>query len=360
MRSFEISGLFGCGRNKESLCLNLSVSGRVLALGLGFGLGFGLVIPEAAQAVCVATPDCASLGYTASSCASGGVKCPWDTSKLFCGCGAAYVYSCTGTGYSGGVGDACGGKYVSCNCASGYSWSGSSCIACGSAYKYTCTGSNEAGGSGTACGGKYASCTCASGYAWNGSRCAQNCMVGYILNSDRSCTLDKVSGKRPMGVVSYINGSKRIAIQLDAPSSTMQWGCGRKDISGITNTSSSTCLNDFNGKSNTSAWMSECNVGTSYAPGYCNAYNTIGTSPGDWYLPAAGELYASVWTNKMSVNAGLSAAGGTAIVEDYHWSSSEITVYYTNHYAWRVNANSGDMSGSHRGNNCYVRCVLAF
>ena len=40
-------------------------------------------------------------------------------------------------------------------------------------FKYDCTGTGYAGGAGTACGGKYTQCTCASGYKWNGSSCKQ-------------------------------------------------------------------------------------------------------------------------------------------------------------------------------------------
>ena len=45
------------------------------------------LLPTLAQAeTCTATPDCASLSYTQSSCPDGGgVKCPWNTSLLYCG-----------------------------------------------------------------------------------------------------------------------------------------------------------------------------------------------------------------------------------------------------------------------------------
>ena len=166
-----------------------------------------------AMAECVATPDCEELGYTETSCAEGGVKCPWDTTKLFCGpscsltttkaqcdancqnvgsqscskngvtyyagcgtskcttgqscvngsctCDSVYKYTCTGTGYASGSGSSCGGKYASCNCATNYVWSSGAC-SCNSTFKYTCSGTGYAGGSGSACGGKYASCSCAS------------------------------------------------------------------------------------------------------------------------------------------------------------------------------------------------------
>ena len=113
---------------------------------------------------CTATPDCASLGYTQSSCPdNNGVRCPWGD-KWFCTktCSEmGFNYTCSGTGYSGGAGEACEGKYTSCTCSSPYAWNGSAC-ACPSTYKYTCSGTGYAGGAGTACGGKYTECTCAA------------------------------------------------------------------------------------------------------------------------------------------------------------------------------------------------------
>ena len=135
----------------------------------------------------------------------------------------------------------------------------------------------------------------------------------------------------------------------------MQWGGYGTDIPGLTNYGSSPHNSDFDGKSNTSKIVSALGSGTSYAAGYCNAYSKGGVS--GWYLPAQGELYASVWTNKSAVNAGLSAAGGTSIQNGWHWSSSEST--YAN-FAWVVNATDGPVFNYTKNGNFYVRCVLAF
>ena len=277
-------------------------------------------------------------------------------------CGNDYLYTCTvgdDTHITGGSGTACGGKYTSCTCSSPYTWSSGAC-SCPSTYQYTCSGTGYSGGSGTACGGKYTACTCASGYEWKDGVCEQAvvCEVGNILNSDMTCSTSKVSGKTPIGVVSYVNGSTRLAIQLNNPG-YMYWTNGYGDISGITNYDlSSTAKNDFSGKANTAAWVSYYGSSTSsYAPGYCYNYTTTGTSKGQWYLPAAGELYASIVTNYSAVNSGLSAAGGTAIQGGYYWSSSE----YSYKYVWVVYANGGSMSyGSKLSDYLDVRCVLAF
>ncbi len=232
---------------------------------------------------------------------------------------------------------------------------------CGNDYLYTCTVGDDThitGGVGTACGGLYQSCQCASGYVWYDGACVacdETCSVGNILYSDYTCSSCNVSGKTPIGVISYASGSTRLAINL--VSTQLAWGGSGTDISGLTNiTSSSTAKNDFSGKSNTSIIVSALGYTSSYAAGYCYNFTTAGTSKGQWYLPAAGELYASIYTNYSAVNSGLSAAGGTS-VSGYHWSSSEAS----SRYAWGVGANDGYANDYFKySNRYYVRCVLGF
>jgi len=56
-----------------------------------------------------------------------------------------------------------------------------------------------------------------------------------------------------------------------------------------TRSSGNNALSDFNGKYNTSQIVSVLGDTAQAAKG-CSLYSTVGTSPGDWYLPAAGEL----------------------------------------------------------------------
>ena len=180
-----------------------------------------------AHAECTPTPDCASIGYTETSCEGDSLKCPFDITKLYCipcdtsfkydctgigeigsgaSCNGKYIgckcsdsyelvdgvcicdssfkYTCSGTGYSSGSGTSCNGKYKSCTCSANYTWNGSICnLSCSSSYKYTCSGTGYTGGSGTSCGGKYTACTCindgTSCYVWNGSACTKGtCATG--------------------------------------------------------------------------------------------------------------------------------------------------------------------------------------
>ena len=126
------------------------------------------------RAECTPTPDCASMGYTETSCVGKFVRCPFDTSKLFCvPCDSTYQYACSGEGYSGGEGRACNNKYISCVCADGYEWDGRACIAncpegystsvtsCGSGYSFATSGYSGS----NACGICFSNSTgCPSGY----------------------------------------------------------------------------------------------------------------------------------------------------------------------------------------------------
>ena len=170
------------------------------------------LIPNLTFAQCVATQDCETLGYTETSCNGGkGVKCPFgnkwacfksdsECEQQFCD-KYGFKYTCTGTGYAGGGGENCNGKYSYCNCTSPYTWSNGACT-CDSSYQYSCSGTGYSGGVGTACGGKYAACTCASGYEWKDGSCrkqTQNGAVGelYYCNG-------KVVGVRATGMGFYV------------------------------------------------------------------------------------------------------------------------------------------------------------
>ena len=108
---------------------------RFLLIGTSLSL-----IPQTINAQCVATQDCATLGYTETSCSGGsGVKCPFgnkwacfqtriEIEKEICS-ELGFTLPCTGSNQIGGAGKACNGKYASCSCVEGYEWKDGSCQA---------------------------------------------------------------------------------------------------------------------------------------------------------------------------------------------------------------------------------------
>ena len=125
-------------------------------------------------------------------------------------CASSYKYTCAGS-HQKPNGTACGGKYKSCSCDSGYEWSGGACVRdCGYGYEwngsscvcvpdyypYSCSGRYESG-YGSSCNGKYSSCECSDGYSWNdtnGCYCPNSCTLS-VCPEHASCRKEECSGK---------------------------------------------------------------------------------------------------------------------------------------------------------------------
>ena len=139
-----------------------------------------------AQAECVPLPDCASIGYTETSCEGGFVRCPFDITKLYCmPCDSSYQYSCSDSGQVGN-GESCNGKYVSCECAEGYELVDGNCIV-SCAYTLTTlpTGCSAVDDSCIKNGTTYYSPTCTScktGYTISSGSCSANTCSGYYAS----------------------------------------------------------------------------------------------------------------------------------------------------------------------------------
>ena len=99
-------------------------------------------------------------------------------------------------------------------------------------------------------------------------------------------------------------------------------------------------------------------VTDNYNTGYCApacccvAYSTLGTKPGDWYLPMPGELY-QIYANKTAIDKKREAIKGRGFYDDGHWSSIE----YSSNNECRVSLNDGEL---YSGNKVTVSFVLGF
>ena len=281
---------------------------------------------------CTATPDCASLGYTEASCPNGGVKCPWGD-KWFCSSSETEIcskygfnYTCSGTGYSGGAGSACGGKYASCECAERYKWENGQCKA-------------EA---------IWGQC---NGYA-------AQCSLGDIVFSDGTCSANTVSGKTPIAVVVYKSGNCGQAMALKSLDD-YEWSTEYVDISGLTSyTSQSAASKDYASCENSAKIRAQGNSSTYPAVWAAYNYTTTGTKVGDWCLPAAG-IFTSIYNNKSTINTGFSRANGTKFTTSTRaWSSSE----YGDRHAWGLDFDDsyglGNFGG--KGVSVEIRPVLEF
>ena len=285
------------------------------------GLIFLTSMTGTARAECVPLPDCASIGYTATSCDGDSIKCPFDISKLYClPCDTKYKYTCIGDNISGGTGSSCGGKYVSCTCSNG-EWD------------------NESG-------------TCKA------SCSDTSCSVGNILYSDMTCCKDVLSNKTAIGVVVKDN-----ELVMSEPVQ-MKWSSGYYDLIGLTDISTYTkAEKDVEGRNNTTKIVSEhsssgLTVSNSSAM-YCNRYIGGGDSTEEqWYLPAYGELYSYVYDNYSKLLPNVNILSWVYFENSYFWSSSE----QTSTSAWFVSSSRGfidDYIDVYRKSNIYsVSCFL--
>ena len=266
---------------------------KIRFLLLGTSLSF---IPSLTSAQCVATQDCATLGYTETSCSGGsGVKCPfgnkWACFKSDSEVCQQYGFtlSCTGTGQLG-KGESCANLYKQCDCQS--------------TYKYACSGTGYSGGSGSACGGKYAQCSCSSEYEWKDGRCQ-------ILNGPDE-NVYKCNGK--------VVGVK---------TSEMDFYVAIKDL----------------GSMNWNSANSSCQ---SYI--FCD--NIKGTLPSNSQLK-------TIYNNKSTINSLLSTNSGTKMTEADYWSSTGGSYGGSYGYHYIVDmSNGGHRDNVSSYNSHYVRPIL--
>ena len=97
------------------------------------------------------------------------------------------------------------------------------------------------------------------------------------------------------------------------------------------------------------------NSGTGYCAPVCCcvAYSTLGTKPGDWYLPMPGELY-QIYANKAAINEKRTAIKGSDFSEiTYTWSSRE----YSDGFEYSISFNDGY---NYYSNKAGYYCVLGF
>ena len=213
----------------------------------------GLLNSGVANAACIKTPTCSSLGYESTTSCSGGLKCPFGN-----------AWNCTLVNKITEL-----EKIIEKNQA---------------------------------------------------EEALKNCKIGDILYSDMSCNANMVASKTPIGVV--FDTTNGLAIAKDE-FANLTWGLSG-DISGIQNyANSSTSTADWLGFKNTKTVYEylKAQGGIFPAAEKVLGYSTEGTSQGQWYLPAAGELKA-ISDNKDVLNTTLSKIGGTKMSGKY-WSSSE-------------------------------------
>ncbi len=314
---------------------------KIRFLLLGTSLSF---IPQTINAQCVATQDCATLGYTESSCSGGnGVKCPFGNKWA---CFKSELEFCNEYGFT-----------------------------------LSCTDANQTGGAGKACNGKYNICKCATNFTWNADTKSceantANCVIGALYYADGACSNDYISSKKLLGIVIYEKSASQNGwVMTHKPVATgIAWGGYGTDISGLTNITSESKLTDIQAScTNTDKITAQGNSSKYPAAWAAKNYKEGGKT---WCLPSGGLLKNALDNSanftkfnaailEIQSKAGTSAAtilgnvsGGYELV----WSSSE----YSSNHAWSftaITSGSFGMSNGYKSNydsDYSVRPVLAF
>ena len=258
-----------------------------------------MLLNGVAEAACIQTPSCSSLGYESTSSCSGGIKCPF-----------------------------------------GNAWNCNLINKINSINTQITNLTNKI----TTIEEKIVKI--------ESSTSSSNCIVGDILYSDKSCDPNVIATKKPIGVV--FDRANKLAIGLEQ--SNQYWSTTDFDVPGLSNITSASA--DWQGKNNTRVVLEYCKANGKSCPAfeYVNSYKTEGTIAGDWYLPALGELNA-IYGNKDVLNIALGKIGGTKLKADWYWSSSESSDYG----AWGLYFDYGSVyTNGKYGNDGYVRPVLAF
>ena len=224
----------------------------------------------------------------------------------------------------------------------------------------------------------YCPLRCKDGQVWKDGKCtdvlgscsgaAKNCKIGQILNSDASCSDNKVSGKTPIGVVVAIKDNCGYAMTASPIASSIKWSTEYVNTGAFQSSSWQNAIKDFDVSGNMTKIIQTANGNNSRYPAAYAALNyapsAAPTSKGKWTLPTAGILN-SLYTNLNAINNAISKVGGTQLTGDneHIWSSSE----YDSSGAWVFCTDTGASRGGVSDYNKYdslsdfvVRPVIEF
>ena len=258
-------------------------------------------------AACIPTPSCSSLGYESSSSCEGGIKCPFGN-----------AWNCTVINKVNEI-----EKVI----------------------KETGSGGNK------------------------------NCAVGNIYYSDKTCSAFLDSSKTPIGVVVYVDGlghGQVLALNTIGQYSWQEYERGDSyiDIASLTNyTREVVASYDLNSCANTEKIIAAGDKNLYPAAWAAHEYFTVGTSAGDWCLPAAG-IFTFYYNNPQLINIGFTRAGAPLHPEgvwmENCWSSTEAeaggawySIFTDNSRSYAIETSDADRPNSKRS-PLSVRPVLEF
>ena len=154
---------------------------------------------------------------------------------------------------------------------------------------------------------------------------AKNCKFGDILNSDGTCTSEKVAGKIPLAIVVYVN-SKGCGQAITARTIAKDvWSTETVVTNAGTSSDWESAQYDVNSRYNTKILTAKDNAKEKYPAAWLAANYVPADAPetkGKWLLPAAGVL-SRIFGALDEYNKAVNLVGGDTIWKDILWSSTE-------------------------------------
>ena len=223
-----------------------------------------------AEAACIQTPSCSSLGYTSSQSCTGGIKCPFGN-----------AWNCTTSSITNKITELTN-KIITLE------------TKVTELQKDTET---------------------------------SNCQIGDILYSDMSCSQNLYQNKKPIGVVFDRTLKRAMALDVKCRIGLTNSGIDYGNIPIPIHTEENSAKTDYDGKENTNKILKACQsnpygydcVGVDYV----NSYKTEGTKAGDWYIPSAGEMN-TIYLNKEVLNTTLKNMGAYPLQSSDDYLSSTL------------------------------------
>ena len=155
--------------------------------------------------------------------------------------------------------------------------------------------------------------------------------IGDFVYGDKTWSTELDSTKTCVGVITDVRSKDFDFIALQEVSTSV-WAQTSSLISGVTTeTSESLALCDFAGKTNTQKIILALPT-QSTAAHKCSAYSTKGFGAYSWFLPSCGQWNVAR-LNKATIEASISAVGGTAFGNSY-WTSTQSNEKQATYVGW--------------------------
>ena len=217
-----------------------------------------------AEAACIQTPTCSSLGYTSTSSCTGGTKCPFGN-----------YWNCTGPNNTTEI----------------------------NTIKTELTEVKK------------------TLEEVKKTVTSISCGIGSILYSDKSCSNNLIKGKTPIGIV--VDNELRLAMAATPIVCEKDWSAKSINIPEITIKveglrDSTPVYTSTDGKNKTKIAYEACKAQNISCPAieYAYEYKTDGTNAGDWFIPAA-DILSYVFTSWGTINTGYYKVNNTDMKKGY-------------------------------------------